>query len=172
MALIVETGTSSATAESYASVAQADAYHTAHGNAAWAAVALEADKEIALRKATQYIDTRNSHRWIGKRSNAAQALDWPRSGVQDYDENWLASSEMPQALLDATMILALAALTEDLYPSVDANEGAVTVDKIVVGPIEILQEFGAGGAGAVKEYRLADGLLQQYTYSGGRLERG
>lgn len=42
-------------ADYYGTVAGADAYHQARGNAAWAAAA-EADKEAALARASAYID--------------------------------------------------------------------------------------------------------------------
>ena len=80
MPLTVETGTGSATAESYATVAQADAYLAARGHTAWAD--LETDvKEQSLRKATEYMFAAYSLRWAGYRMTATQALDWPRAYV-------------------------------------------------------------------------------------------
>jgi len=171
MSLIVETGSGSSTSESYLSEADADTYHSNFGNTAWALLA-SADKEIALRKATRYIDTKFSGDWYGKRTNSSQALDWPRAYVRDNDGYYLNSNEMPSALLDATAILALLASTEDIYANIDANEGAVTVDEIVVGPIKINQHFGAGGATATNVYRLADDMLAQFVSQGGSLDRG
>lgn len=54
MALIVEDGTGLADAESYLSVADADTYHADRNNEAWQDYST-AEKEAALRKATQYI---------------------------------------------------------------------------------------------------------------------
>ena len=81
MSLIVEDGTGRADAESYASVSVADAYHTARGNTAWAALATTALKEAALRKATDYLGQTYGLRWKGYRMTTTQALDWPRELV-------------------------------------------------------------------------------------------
>ena len=54
--LIIETGTGAPDAESYASIAAADARCASLGLTAWAALA-EADKEIALRKAMIFMAT-------------------------------------------------------------------------------------------------------------------
>lgn len=93
MALIVEDGTGLANAESYVSVAFADDYHERYGNADWAALGTD-QKEIALRKATQYLDSEYS--FIGDRKTTTQALEWPRLNganwyvfsTSDYVYNW------------------------------------------------------------------------------------
>jgi len=171
MSLEVETGSGSSIAESYLSEADADTYHSNFGNTAWAALA-SADKEIALRKATRYIDAKFSGDWYGKRTNSSQALDWPRAYVRDNDGYYLNSNAMPNDLKNATAILALLASTEDIYANIDANEGAMTVDEIVVGPIKINQHFAEGQSSAFKVYRLADDLLAQFVSPGGSLDRG
>lgn len=81
MALIVEDGTGLAAAEAYASVAEADTYHTARGReATW--TDLDADvKERALRLATDYMQQAYRSLWAGTRKTTAQALDWPRWNV-------------------------------------------------------------------------------------------
>ena len=48
-------------------MADADAYHTAYGNTGWTGT--EAAKEIALRRATQYIDSRYRFRGVRKDSD-------------------------------------------------------------------------------------------------------
>jgi len=169
MALIVETGSGSSTAESYLSVTDADTYHSNYGNTDWTGD--DSVKEIALRKATRYIDALYARRWLGRRVSASQALDWPRAYVEDYDGFYLSSSEIPQGIKDAIALMALAALTEDIYPDLDEGEGAKVASKIVVGPIEISDQF-AGGAVAVKYYRLAEDLLSRYITSGGTISRG
>lgn len=79
MTLIVEDGTGRADADSYASVAQAQAYAAQYGlTAAPGSIALDQ----ALRRATRYIDTTFRARFIGIRRNGrAQALEWPRTGA-------------------------------------------------------------------------------------------
>lgn len=136
MALIVEDGTGKPDAESYASVAMADLFHTSRGNAAWAALTTE-QKEINLRKATDWLGERYATRWAGLRASTLQALDWPRAGVC-VDRVVIASNALPAALIRATVELAL-----------KTTEGALTVDETAqvksetVGPISTTYADGA-----------------------------
>ena len=128
MTLIVEDGTGLATAESYVSVADADARHTALGNTAWTGT--DAVKESALRRATQYMLQRYRTRWTGTRTFRVQALDWPRYGVE-ADGYVVDSDIVPDDVASACADLALRALAEDLNP--DLERGVIR-DK--VGPLE------------------------------------
>lgn len=66
--LNVEDGTGViALANSYVGVAEADNYHVARGNAAWAAAATEEIREEALIRATDYIETRFGQRFLGRK---------------------------------------------------------------------------------------------------------
>lgn len=169
MALDVETGNGSSTAEAYLSVAEADAYHTRFGNAGWTGD--DSVKEVAIRKATRYLDARYGRRWLGQRTNSGQALNWPRSFIEDSDGFYLNANTIPQRLKDACAMMALAALTEDIYADIDADSGSKTKSEIVVGPIEISDEF-VGGAEAVKWYRLAEDLVAEYITTSGQITRG
>lgn len=82
MALIVEDGTGLSTAESYISVADADAYFSARGVTQWDGST--SHKEALLRIATEYMIGRYGQQWQGYRINGTQALDWPRSDVWAY----------------------------------------------------------------------------------------
>src|SRR5262245_24670134 len=62
--------------DSYASLAQADAYFAALGITTWNGT--DAAKENALRRGTQYLDNAYRDRWAGMRVNQLQALAWPR----------------------------------------------------------------------------------------------
>lgn len=79
MSLVTEDGTGLVTAESFASVATADAYFAARGNDAWAGLA-ESSREAALRRATDYMSAVFGPLWRSQRKTDAQALDWPRVG--------------------------------------------------------------------------------------------
>ena len=80
MALTVEDGTGLATAESYATVTEADTYHSNLGNASWAPLST-AVKEQALRQAANWMMQKFRARWKGWRNYTVQRLDWPRIGV-------------------------------------------------------------------------------------------
>ena len=119
MALIVHP---SAGAESYVSLADAGTYHVRFGNTSWA-LASEANREIALRRATQYIDA--SYHFRSYATDEEQPLEWPR---YDYGD------DLPQRLKDAVCEAALIFLTDNLNAPIEAT-GAVISEK--VGPIEV-----------------------------------
>ena len=81
MALTAEDGSIVTGAESLCSVADADAYHSGRGNAAWAALATTALKEEALRRATDFMRQRYRGRWQGRIVQKGQPQDWPRYDV-------------------------------------------------------------------------------------------
>ena len=95
-------------ADSYASLAQALAYHAAIGNAAWAA-STDALREPALRRATIWVDNSYRARWKGQRgvNGRSQALDWPRYGVLDSDGWYVDSATIPLEVTNATNEAAL-----------------------------------------------------------------
>ncbi|RQO83493.1 DnaT-like ssDNA-binding protein [Acidovorax sp. FJL06] len=138
-------------AESYISVANADAYHAARGNSAWALLTPDA-KEQALRKATDYMG-RYSGRWKGERLNAGQVLDWPRAGVvvDGYEINW---ETVPAAIANACALLALKASAGDIAPDLGPQKQSVKV-----GPIETTY---AAGTRQATRYQSAETLLAPY----------
>lgn len=128
MALIVENGTGLSTAESYISVADADARHTALGNTDWTGI--DAVKEAALRRATVFMEQNYRQRWKGTRLLRAQALSWPRYGA--IVDGWaLESTIVPDDVANACADLALKALAG---PLTEDQTRAVIREK--VGPLE------------------------------------
>lgn len=159
MALIVEDGTIVTGAESYISVADADTYFTARANAVWDALA-DADKEAALRKATDYMTGRYGLRWKGDRVSELQALDWPRSSA--YANGFLIDSgSVPVAVQRACAELAVRASADDLAPDVGAQ-----VKQEVVGPISVTY---ADGARQDTRYALVDSMLAAYLKGAGQI---
>lgn len=108
MAFVVETGAGSATANSFASTAAADAYVADRGVAGWAALAT-ADKQAALVKATDYLEASYRASWDGFRVSGTQALSWPRSDVI-VDEFPVAANIVPVAVVNACIEMALRAV--------------------------------------------------------------
>ena len=129
--MTVEDGTGLSAANSYASVDEADAYHSLRGHTAWTGD--DADKEAALVRATSYIDGEYSSRWPGFRSSGTQALDWPRSGAADSD-GYLQEG-VPAAVKVATIEAALIELTDAGSLSVAQERGGAIIRE-KVGPIE------------------------------------
>lgn len=166
MALIVEDGTGMSDSESYQSVAGADAYHTKFGNTSWGGLSTSV-KELALRKATQYLDNKYGGRWLGSRSYRDQALDFPRYGIIDRDGYVTDFDAMPADLLNATSELALISVTEDLEPDVAPEDsGAVEAERVQVGPIAIDESY-AGALSTEKKYTRAERFLRSLITSTG-----
>lgn len=102
----------------YSTVAEADAYHEARGNTAWAGTA----KEAALLRASVYIDSLGlqqlpSGTWVSrfpgvKTGSRAQVREWPRTGAVDYEGTPIPAGEVPIEVRQATYEAALRELTE------------------------------------------------------------
>ena len=117
MNLILEDGTGLETANSYASVAEADAYHDSRLHSlAWTAATTPV-KERALAMATTTLDAMTA--WQGSRASAAQALAWPRTGAI-YD-GLLVEDMVPAPVKRATAELARLLIGEDLTQDVAQN---------------------------------------------------
>lgn len=129
--LTVEDGTGKVDADSYISVTDADEYHDAIGNATW--TGSQAQKEHALRKATQYMQQVYFDRWDGYRKTSAQALDWPREDVQIKGlrfVEYVLSTTIPQEVINACASLALRAMTDDLLADEERAVISESVDVI------------------------------------------
>ena len=105
MPLITAPG--AANADSYATVAAADAHHAAFGASDWAAATV-AQRESALRRATQWIDGRYRSRFPGVPADPrVQALEWPRTSAADVYGHAIGSTEVPREIVAATCEAAL-----------------------------------------------------------------
>lgn len=117
MAIVVEDGSgSNPLANSYITVAEAQAYATARGYTLPTAV------EPLLIQAMDYFRTLN---WAGQRTSEAQPLAWPRTGICGVADN-----EIPQSLKDAQARLALnIANGTNPAPTTNPNVGALVAEK-------------------------------------------
>lgn len=170
MALITENGTGMATAESYISVSDADTYFAGRGITLWATL-LEAEKEQALRRATDYLLQVYRLRWKGSRVNGTQALDWPRSFVErdDYEfaglngttqiggRFYFPSDEVPVEVARACAEMAFKAASGELAPDLARATVREKVDVIEV-------EYDRYASQYVK-YRAIDNLLSPFLTS-------
>jgi hypothetical protein len=132
-------------ANSYIDVATATTYFAGRLNAtAWDS-AVPANREKALRTATARLE---QERWLGAKTNLAQALAWPRSGVRNPDGavgygyglgpayTFFDSASMPTPLIQATCELALSLLAAgDQDPMV--SDGLAGVTSLRLGPLTI-----------------------------------
>jgi hypothetical protein len=152
MTVTIDASVGGANANSYLTVADADAIANLRlGTLAWeAATVTTDDKARALIAATGYLD---QLQWIGDKATTAQALLWPRSGAECGDKVH-SSSIIPPEIQDGTFDLANALLTtptlltpspagfNELIPGIpNANLKRATVDVLTV-------EFQSPGTGA------------------------
>jgi hypothetical protein len=172
MTFIVETGAGLSNAESYASVAQADAYHAKRLNTTWASLDAPT-KEGLLIKATEYMVGQYRDNWKGQRTSATQALDWPRYNVQLPDvgfgavDTYVPWNVVPAEVVNACCWLALQANSGELAPNLDR-----TIKQDTVGPITTIYSDGAPER---PRYTAVDSMLAAYlcgSRNSGRLVRG
>jgi len=163
MTLIVEDGTGKSNANSFVSVADASAYHTARGNSAWAALASDTIREQALIRATDYMEQAYRNRWAGYRVTSTQSLSWPRSWVPmedvDYISTYYPNDEVPTLVANACAELALKASTATLL---EDQEQLVTSE--TVGPLSVEYDKYSGQA---KRYASVDAMLAVMFVNGG-----
>jgi len=159
MSLVIESGSGSATAESYISVEDASAYFTARGVTTWDALdtgEATVNREAALRKATDYLTAVYRDRWEGVRYTEDQALDWPRAGV--VRDSWqVDTDEIPIEVQRAEAELALKSASDDLLA--DQTQGVV---KEKVGVIEV--EYNPNSPAATR-YKQIESMLRPYLNS-------
>ena len=161
MALDCTVGTP--TANSYASVAEADAYLAVRGDTStWTALTLP-QQEAKLQWACIQLDTLY---FTGIKTNLVQALEWPRFNVHDKNGYWLPGNTIPQALKNAQAELAFQLIANDWTQGL----GPITQESMKVGSIEMGRKshrsFPAPVLALLRPY------LAVMPNSGGRLVRG
>ena len=137
LTLIKEDGTGKSDANSYASVADGDAYHEGHLYAADWTGATSTTKAAALVMATRLIDAHYQFR--GFKAHDTQALQWPREFARDDDalrsrgiaglvqrDEYFASNAVPAILRDATVETARELIKADRTEDPD-GEGLATL---------------------------------------------
>lgn len=158
MAFVVETGAGLANANSFASVAAADAYVADRGIAGWASLTTQA-KEQALIRATDFLEATYRNAWKGYRNTQTQALSWPRYDA--WVEMFLVESDtVPTAVVNATIEMAIKAATDS---TLIEDQGRVIVrEKVDVLETEY-SEYGPRGT----SYTAVARMLSPYTNSSG-----
>ena len=132
--LVQETGTGLSTANSYATVQQADNYWQSHiGGAAWLTTRgcplSVKDKEILLITASELLDELN---WQGYKCNEGQGLQFPRRGLNKAVCS--SNCSVPKQIIIATVKLALAICNEQIL--VNTNSENLPIKKVKAGDIE------------------------------------
>ena len=158
MAFVVETGAGVANANSYASVAAADAYATDRGIDNWISQTTT-EKQRALIKATDYLEAVYREAWKGYRVTATQGLSWPRCEVV-VDTFPVEANIVPGAVVNACVEMALRATTGTAL----IEDQGQTVKREKVDVIEV--EY-ADYSDPTKRYPAINSMLQPYLLSSG-----
>jgi hypothetical protein len=135
--------------DTYATLAEADAYAAARAWADWAALTT-GQKETRLIEASMYLDT--SYTWRGRITDHAQEMSWPRIGVRDAEGRLIDNDAIPAKLKAAQ--IEYARISEPLVP--DQAQG--TVSQITAGSVSIAFKSGQTATEA-ERYRSIDRLL-------------
>jgi hypothetical protein len=162
MAFTVEDGTGLAAANAYISVAEGDDYFTDRGgNAIWTASPTGV-KQAGIIKATDYIETRFGHRFLGSLLITTQALSFPRQYLYDRYGNLIEG--LPRQLKHACAEYAVRAISAALWNEPHADpKGRRVVERNKVGPIEedIRYVFNEP-ISTIKPVPVADNLLKSF----------
>lgn len=149
--MALDTTVGGASADSYGSLAEADAYFAARQTGNWDGS--DASKEMALRKAVTYLDNVYRGAWKGLRAAQTQALAWPRYDVIDEDGFVLPVDEIPEVLKRAQFEAAdLIAEGVNLEATIERP-----IKREKVGPLEV--EY-MDGAAAQAQYQAIHNYLR------------
>ena len=160
MSLTSETGAGITGAESYASIAQIDAYWTNrphHSLAATWAAASTANKEGAAREATGYLDATYGPFYRGQRRSYIQGLEWPRAFAKD--ENEASLKDLPDQLVWATAELAARSISGPLADDVDRGGQISEKTERIEGAISETTKY-ATSAIIETRYGFLDGMIE------------
>lgn len=136
--------------DTYATLAEADAYAAARSWTDWDALT-DAQKEARLTDAATYLDT--SYTWKGAITSTAQVMSWPRTGVVDSERRPIASDAYPEKLKAAQIEFARLAST-----ALVTNDAQGEVKSIQAGSVGITFK-DSQTVGEAAKYRSIDRLL-------------
>jgi hypothetical protein len=150
LTLIKEDGTGKPDSNSYAAVADGDAYHDAHLYASSWTNASTANKEKALVMATRLID--GFYQFSGFKRLSTQALQWPRRECRDPDNTggvipgmvltygpYIDETKVPPTVLNAACELARELIKQDRTDDPD-GEGVAQI--ALVGSVNVTFDKG------------------------------
>lgn len=137
--MIVETGTIVTGANSYCTLAEANAYHTLYDNSDWAGT--DADLELALIKACQSLDLLYGPKYASQVRSNSQSLLFPRYAFYDRFNKLRSATAIPIELKHAQCEIALKALNfENILPSPSVQSSIVS-ESITIDVIDISTSY-------------------------------
>lgn len=157
---VVEDGTGLETATSYLSETD---MKQLWDNAGYDYSALaSADIEVLLNNATLSLDGRYGEKWPGTRGSSGQALDWPRSGVDDRDGYTRSSSSVPSEIETAVSELAYSVNAGTDVDPESTNPGDLKAESVTVeGAIKESKEYFEGSSRTYPEIPKVENALRR-----------
>ncbi len=132
MAVVIVATPGAANANSYCTLAEADAYHEGHSYSGTWTDGTTDQKNRALVTATALLD--EWYEWADWPESETQALQWPRGSVMDIlYMSVLSGGVIPQKLKDATAELARQVLAGDRMKDSDVETQGIT--SMSAGPV-------------------------------------
>jgi len=145
-----------------ASVAEADAYLAVDATRAETWVALTADQKGA--KLVQGTRRMNLLAWKGEKTGGDTQVDaWPRTGVTYASGNSVSTTEVPQGVEDATILLA-GSIALDAEVG-DSGSSGTNVKRVKAGSAEV--EFFRQQTGVPLQDETAYNLVKQFLAASG-----
>lgn len=136
MALVIEDGSVVTGANSYVTLAEAQAYAVARGSTSASIT------EVKLISAMDYLESLRAD-YQGSKISGDQVLQWPRTGVV-VDDFAIGDDEIPSCLKAAQCQLAMDASVVSLLPTGDRRE--VTSESYAKGVVAKTYATGLGGS--------------------------
>lgn len=158
--MALDTTVGGASADSYATLAEYQAYGAAYG---WSLSGVDATDEVNLRNARRALDT--LYVWKGQRVTSMQLLEWPRSITGYIDGFPVSTDAIPQAIKDAQCELAYL-IQGGATPDATIENGAIQSKREKVDVIE--EETVYARSRERQAYPIVDGLVAPYA----RMKRG
>lgn len=130
-------------------------------------------KENALRVATDYMMKQYNGLWVERKTYQNQALDWPRSWVEDGDQFPVPADVVPQKVKNACCYLALMVMKGDsLMVDIAGTDRSIASTSIRVGPISKSVTYSsANGKTTQKKFVNVDKMLAEFLLPAGRIWR-
>lgn len=117
-------------ANSYVTLAEADAYfENSFGRSLWGP-ALQGDREVCIITASRYLDQFMT--WAGQKASADQGMEWPRTGTYDKTGRAYPSDIIPGPVKFATFELAYFILDNG-----GLSFTSQTIDRVKVGSVDV-----------------------------------
>lgn len=161
MPLIVETGEGLENSNGYTDAAAVREYWEDR------AQVIEADDievEAAIVVASQFVDLKFGPRFIGKKKNPDQALEWPRKCAGPYSD-----TSVPRQLIKAVAEYTKRQIDEPLQPDLGTAGEVIETTEILQGVGELTTRYAEGTGRTADDVRhpLAEGYLAPLLGIGG-----